>query len=155
RRRPARPCVSRDARATIASVPPRAGRVSAAAHLRSVSRSRADALCVRGVGPGVLTDRHRLRRTKMNFKMKPSVAVAALALGALGISAAVVGVAVTGGGDSANAAETGHMAMSGMNGMQMAGMTATTAADHWRGVAGSTFQSDGVTRTYYIAADKV
>ncbi|MBA3843021.1 MAG: multicopper oxidase domain-containing protein [Actinobacteria bacterium] len=37
----------------------------------------------------------------------------------------------------------------------MAGMTMATPAQHWADVGGARFKSDGVTRTYFISADKV
>jgi manganese oxidase len=77
----------------------------------------------------------------MGFRVRRGVA-----FGALSIVAAVTFVVLAvaaggGGGDSASAA--------GMAGMQMSGTS------YWSGVEGSAFKSDGVTRTYYLAADDV
>jgi hypothetical protein len=88
--------------------------------------------------------------------MRRGAALGAVALGAVTIAVVLPALgAFSGGKGTASAANTKHMDMNmpGMD-MDMPGMT-TTGTRYWQGVSGSAFHSDGVTRTYYIAADKV
>jgi FtsP/CotA-like multicopper oxidase with cupredoxin domain len=86
----------------------------------------------------------------------------ALGAGALGAGAVAVALlafgAFSGGKGTASAADTKpmDMGMPGMGGMNMdMSGEAMTGKGYWQDVAGGGFHSDGVTRTYYIAADKV
>jgi hypothetical protein len=75
-----------------------------------------------------------------------TVAVACLALG--GLAAAVAAMAAN--HDTADAATPGmHSHDHGMAGMDMSG------SKYWSDVGGGAFHSSGVTRTYYISADRV
>ena len=85
----------------------------------------------------------------------------AAVLGTLAVACLTLTVAafVSSGSGSANAAGpnaagSGDMDMTGMTGMAMS-HSAATDSSHWAAVGGSAFHSDGVTRTYYIAADQV
>jgi hypothetical protein len=83
----------------------------------------------------------------MRRRLRGGVIIVALALGATLVAGAVVAaVALNDGSGSAQAAD--------MSGMTM-GTADTKAAHYWQSVAGASFRSTGVTRTYYIAADEV
>jgi hypothetical protein len=75
-------------------------------------------------------------------------ALATLAL--LGVGITIAAFLVGGGGSTA--ALAAPAAASSMSGMAMG---PTQGAAYWQSVAGRPFRSDGVTRTYYIGADKV
>jgi hypothetical protein len=85
----------------------------------------------------------------MRLNLRRRAAVAALALGVALTGALLLAVALESGRGSAHAA-----GMERMEGMTMAS-SAMTEAGYWSHVSGGAFHSDGVTRTYYIAADEV
>jgi FtsP/CotA-like multicopper oxidase with cupredoxin domain len=90
---------------------------------------------------------------RFNTKRGGIVAVVFGGLAVAGLTMTVVAL-IGSGGSSANAAGMGSMDMTGMNGMAMPARQKTDSS-YWSAVSGSAFHSDGVTRTYYIAADEV
>jgi hypothetical protein len=82
----------------------------------------------------------------MRLGERRGLVIAAFALGAMLVAGIVVAVVAFGDSGDPAAAETDAMGMAGMT------MTGTS---YWHEVAGNAFESDGVTRTYYIGADEV
>jgi hephaestin len=91
----------------------------------------------------------------MRFNTRRGGLVAAV-LGTLAVACLTLTVAafVSSSSGSANAAGLRDMDMTGMTGMAMS-HSAATDSSYWVAVGGNAFHSDGVTRTYYIAADQV
>jgi hephaestin len=89
---------------------------------------------------------HRAHRSRLLVAGGAALATFALLGVGITIAAFLVG---TGRSTAAVAAPAAADSMAGMT------MAPTEGASYWRNVGGAPFKSDGVTRTYYLGADKV